>query len=190
MGTLPESVVNRLVSVNPRPSCAEADRGGGRRLPPLRGGDTRPRTCCSLPLTPPLMLPRTDCRKRSSSIRSLVLFENAMLGIATILPWERASASCSGREARCGWGALRGDQTQHGREEKAHWRWGTLAALGEGTTHSYTKMLLHCLAASPYNLESQASQTEDVQSLPKEIKQREIEVKKAGIREREVGGGR
>src|SRR5690606_29222704 len=61
--------------------CAEADRGGGRRLPPLRGGDTRPRTCCSLPLTPPLMLPRTDCRKRSSSIRSLVLVENAMLGM-------------------------------------------------------------------------------------------------------------
>lgn len=105
MGTLPESVVNRLVSVNPRPSCAEAeaDRGGGRRLPPLRGGDTRPRTCCSLPLTPPLMLPRTDCRKRSSSIRSLVLFENAMLEIATILPWERRQLRVQGeRRAAAG----------------------------------------------------------------------------------------
>ena len=94
VGTLPESVVKRLVSVNPRPSCAEADAdsGGGRRLPPLRGGDTRPSRGCSLPLTPPLMLPRTDCRKRSSSIRSLVLFENAMLGIATILATGNLSA--------------------------------------------------------------------------------------------------
>lgn len=110
MGTLPESVVKRLVSVNPRPSCADADAesGGGRRLPPLRGGDTRPKRGCSLPLTPPLMLPRTDCRKRSSSIRSLVLFENAMLGIATILVEGNLSASGSGREARCGWGAPRG----------------------------------------------------------------------------------
>lgn len=139
VGTLPESVVKRLVSVNPRPSWADADSGGGRRLPPLRGGDTRPRRGCSLPLTPPLMLPRTDCRKRSSSIRSLVLFENAMLGIATILVVGKASASGSGREARCGWGALRGEQTQRRRWEEAHWRWGALAALWEGTTHSYTK---------------------------------------------------
>lgn len=141
VGTLPESVVKRLVSVNPRPSWADADAdsGGGRRLPPLRGGDTRPRRGCSLPLTPPLMLPRTDCRKRSSSIRSLVLFENAMLGIATILVVGKASAPGSGREARCDWGALRGEQTQRGRGKEAHWRWGALAAFGEGTTHSYTK---------------------------------------------------
>jgi hypothetical protein len=61
------------------------------------------------------------------------------------------------------------------------WVWG------RGQLTVIQKKLLHCLAASPYNLESQASQTEDVQSLPKEIEQREIEVKKAGTRERERG---
>ena len=65
---------------------------------------------------------------------------------------------------------------------------GWVGGFGGGdNSQLYKKRLLHCLAASPYNLESQASQTEDVQSLPKEIEQREIEVKKAGTRERERG---
>jgi hypothetical protein len=68
VGTLPESVVNRRVRLA-RPSCECA--GGGSRAP-FRGGDTKPSKGESF---------RAVCwlRKRSSSIRSLVLFEYAMM---------------------------------------------------------------------------------------------------------------
>lgn len=68
MGTLPESVVNRRVRLA-RPSCECV--GGGSRVP-FRGGDTKPSKAESF---------RAVCwlRKRSSSIRSLALFEYAMI---------------------------------------------------------------------------------------------------------------
>jgi hypothetical protein len=67
VGILPESVVNLRIKP-PLPSCW---RGCGTRLP-FRGGDTSPSKDASF---------RGDCwlRKRSSSIRSLVLFEYAIL---------------------------------------------------------------------------------------------------------------
>lgn len=183
MGTLPESVVNRLVSVNPRPSCAEADAdsGGGRRLPPLRGGDTRPKRGCSLPLTPPLMLPRTDCRKRSSSIRSLVLFENAMLGIATILPVENVSA-LGFRERRAG----RLGRAERIADAAPEERKGSLAlgsgvdSLGGDNSQLYKKCFYTVSPRALQPGEPGVANGRRPIFLSKEMKQQETEVKKAG----------
>jgi hypothetical protein len=87
VGTLPESVVNLRIN----PPRASWDCSGWGNLVPFRGGETRPRREPSL---------RGLCwfLKRSSSIRSLALFEYAILEKDQTI--ERSETHWSSRGAR------------------------------------------------------------------------------------------
>ncbi|KFY37752.1 hypothetical protein V494_04634 [Pseudogymnoascus sp. VKM F-4513 (FW-928)] len=128
------------------------------------------------------MLPRTDCRKRSSSIRSLVLFENAMLGIATILAvgercqlfaFREKGAPRPGRAARTADAALEGGGILLAL--------GTAEGLGGGDNSQLYKKAPTLSRREPLQPgEPGVANGRRPIFLAKEIKQQEIDVKKAG----------